>query len=129
MRGALRDSNRSTNQKSNAFRLVAISALASLARGSQHITQIHVWSRRADIRERGGLADSCGKGCAEVELESDEGGERHTEQEEPDFHEGSRRGICFHGANLVRHQCWVLIERFHGSIEPNDDGESSRRCR
>jgi hypothetical protein len=61
----------------------------------------------------GGPTEADGKGCAEAKLQPDDGGERCTEQGEPDFYEGSCSGICFHDSNLVHHRRRVLIERFH----------------
>jgi len=87
-----------------------------LTSGSHQIRNADVRSRRAVRLAGGGLADSRCQRFAEINFKPDDGGQSRPNHDDPDSHEVSSRGICFHASTLVLHRLRALIERIERLI-------------
>ena len=86
---------------------------AGLPSGSHQVRDADARSGRAVRLAGGGLADSRCQRFAQGQFKPGDGGEGRTNHDDPDSHEVSGRGICFHASNLVLHSLRALIERIY----------------
>lgn len=100
-----------------AWRRAASPVLPS---GSHEIRNVDVRSLRAFVLEGSGLANPRCHTFTEPDLDCGDGCDEYNQRDEPDLHEVSCRGVCFHDPTLRVHRLRALIERIYSFIDATD---------